>query len=167
MNGFGVPDCPDCDRNLKHVHPIGEDAAAPAAIARLADSMFGDFVSVYSRRQAIEDGVLVDVSATAREAGFKYPVALTRALWDGYVRPGEGLEGHGQSESGRLWDVLTILRTAIRLHRGGPTLLFDVLFLMAEPGGAAARSRLVRLKSVIGPGDTPAPVITLMLPDED
>ena len=34
-----------------------------------------------SRAQAIEDGVLVDVSDIAKEAGFRYPVALTSALW--------------------------------------------------------------------------------------
>ena len=35
----------------------------------------------YSRADAIRDGVLIDVSAVAREAGFKYPVALTAAAW--------------------------------------------------------------------------------------
>jgi hypothetical protein len=33
----------------------------------------------YTRTDALRDGVLIDVSATAREAGFKYPVALTAA----------------------------------------------------------------------------------------
>ena len=37
--------------------------------------------STYSRAQAIEDGILVDVSDTAREAGFTIPVALTRTVW--------------------------------------------------------------------------------------
>jgi Family of unknown function (DUF6573) len=40
-----------------------------------------DFVHRYTRAQAIEDGVLIDVSATAREAGIRYPVALTSAVW--------------------------------------------------------------------------------------
>ena len=38
-----------------------------------------DVVSAYSRAQAIEDGVLVDVSQTAKEAGIKYPTAVTHA----------------------------------------------------------------------------------------
>ena len=46
-----------------------------------------DLVFSYSRRQALEDGVLVDVSEMAREAGFRYPVAITRAVWDGVVTP--------------------------------------------------------------------------------
>jgi hypothetical protein len=35
----------------------------------------------YLRKQAIEDGVLLDVSTMGREAGFRYPVALTQAVW--------------------------------------------------------------------------------------
>jgi hypothetical protein len=40
-----------------------------------------DLIHRYSRTDAIRDGVLIDVSAVAREAGFKYPVALTVAAW--------------------------------------------------------------------------------------
>jgi len=36
-------------------------------------------VSIYTRKQAISDGVLVDVTDMAKEAGIKYPVALTAA----------------------------------------------------------------------------------------
>ncbi len=39
---------------------------------------FGPVVFSYTRRQATADGVLVDVSGTAREAGFRIPVALSR-----------------------------------------------------------------------------------------
>ena len=38
-------------------------------------------ISAYSRNQAIDDGFLVDVSDTAREAGFSIPVALTRTAY--------------------------------------------------------------------------------------
>ena len=36
---------------------------------------FDPVISVYTRAQAIEDGIIVDVSETAREAGFNIPVA--------------------------------------------------------------------------------------------
>jgi hypothetical protein len=38
-----------------------------------------------SRADAIADGVLIDVSENAKEAGFRYPVVLTRAVWERYV----------------------------------------------------------------------------------
>jgi hypothetical protein len=40
-----------------------------------------DLIHRYSRADALRDGVLIDVSATAWEAGFRYPVALTAAAW--------------------------------------------------------------------------------------
>ena len=40
-----------------------------------------DLIHSYTRQQAIEDGVLMDVSETAKEAGVRFPVALTRAVW--------------------------------------------------------------------------------------
>ena len=41
------------------------------------ESFFGDIISTYTRAQAIKDGVLIDVSSTAKEAGFEWPVAIT------------------------------------------------------------------------------------------
>ena len=36
-----------------------------------------DVIHRYTRAQAIEDGTLVDVTETAREAGWRFPVATT------------------------------------------------------------------------------------------
>jgi hypothetical protein len=48
-----------------------------------------EIISRYSRADAIRDGVLIDVSAVAREAGIRYPVALTCAVWEQCAsRPG-------------------------------------------------------------------------------
>src|ERR1019366_7436165 len=41
------------------------------------DPVFGDVIYSYTRKQAIEDGVLVDITEMAKEAGIKYPVAIT------------------------------------------------------------------------------------------
>lgn len=40
-----------------------------------------DLIHRYTRAEALRDGVLIDVSQTARDAGFRYPVALTAAAW--------------------------------------------------------------------------------------
>jgi hypothetical protein len=48
--------------------------------------------------------LLIDVSAVAREAGLRYPVALTSAAWGRCVTVPPGVEC--QDEAGRLWDVL-------------------------------------------------------------
>jgi len=122
-----------------------------------------DLVFSYSRRQALEDGVLVDVSEMAREAGFRYPVAVTRAVWDGVVTPDAESRALGQSEAGRLWDVLTVLRVAIRRSKGpAQTLEFQVIVIQH-----GADRRIVTLKAVCGPADDWSPCVTVMLPAED
>jgi uncharacterized protein DUF6573 len=59
-------------------------------------------ISVYTREQAIADGVLMDVSDMAKEAGFKWPVAVTLAVWNKVVIPTPHDERDGQSKEGRL-----------------------------------------------------------------
>ena len=46
-----------------------------------------DVIFSYTRSQAIEDGVLVDLSEWARETGFRFPVACTRAVWERCIVP--------------------------------------------------------------------------------
>lgn len=126
---------------------------------------YDDFqiIHAYSRRQAIEDGVLVDVSNTAKEYGFKIPVAITRNLLYSYIDPSEACGKVGQSLSGRLIDVLTVLYFEARRAKGS-RLTFKVAFLMdAETG----RSETVNLLAIVGPGDEGEPVLTIMLPEDE
>ena len=133
-----------------------------------------ELISSYTRAQAIEDGVLVDISSTARQAGIKFPVAITRTAWGKYVELPEGYKGC-QDESGRLWDVVWMLRFAIRrLPPGEDTLLYRLHVRRVKCVGDAwvdtsgeTTPPLVTLKAVCGPGDDAEPVITVMLPDED
>ena len=54
-----------------------------------------EIIDSYTRKQAIADGVLIDVTETASEAGFRIPVALTRAVWADYVAVPEVYVGCG------------------------------------------------------------------------
>ena len=121
-----------------------------------------EIIYAYTRAQAIEDGVLIDVSSVAKEAGIKFPVALTSTVWGEYVEVPEGVSC--QDERGRLWDILWMLRCNAR--RGGDTLFFK-LYVRNHNRERLNSRDLVTLKAVCGPGDTPEPVITIMLPDED
>ncbi len=124
-------------------------------------SPFGEVISTYTRQQAIEDGVLIDVSNTAKEAGIVYPTTLTRGVWGEYVKVPEVVSGL-QDEQGRLWDILWMLRFNIKKGRAGPELLYK-LSVLNEP----QKPKTVRLKALCGPGDDADPVITIMLPHED
>ncbi|WP_437625991.1 DUF6573 family protein [Sorangium sp. So ce1151] len=116
-----------------------------------------DFIHSYSRKQAIEDGVLVNVTSLAKEAGFKVPVALTAAL-RARLQPSERDAQMGQSFDGRLWDVLMVLRSCAG---DSDTVFFDVV--VAEED----KQCTVHLKAIVGPGDDADPVITIMFQNED
>ncbi len=137
--------------------------ATPAPAPLTMTELFGDVIHSYSRAQAIEDGVLVDVTETASEAGFRFPVALTRAVFDAYVTIPAGVRL--QDEAGRLWDILSMGRFAIQRSRTGGT---DLLFGVHVRNDNRDRTPPLRtLKLVCGPGDTAEPVITIMMRDED
>ena len=114
----------------------------------------------YTRAQAIADGVLMDVTATAKEAGYRYPVAVTAAVWAEYVAVPEAVSE--QDEAGRLWDILWMLRYGISKSGPQSEIKFVVLVQNYERG-----PQQVTLKGICGPGDDGEPVITILLPDED
>jgi hypothetical protein len=122
-----------------------------------------EIIYAYTRAQAIDDGELLDVSETAREAGIKFPVAVTRAVWVKYVEVPEGVTC--QDERGRLWDILWMFRCAAAKF-DGDTLLFK-LYVRNHNRERLDRRDLVTLKALCGPGDDAEPVITIMLPEED
>jgi hypothetical protein len=121
-----------------------------------------DLIHRYSRADALRDGVLVDVSQAAREAGIRYPVALTRAVWERCVAVPPCV--CCQDEAGRLWDVVWLLRLAVGRRSGGPEVRFGVHVRSDNREGTPP---LVRLKALCGPGDDGSPCLTVLLPDED
>lgn len=126
-----------------------------------------DLIYSYSRKQALEDGVLLDATLVARKAGFRIPVALTSAAWVDCVAWSESDAARGalgQSERGRLWDVVWMAAHAARVHRasGRSRVPFTV---MRIPRGSR-RAERVELVVHVGPGDDAEPVATVMLPLE-
>jgi hypothetical protein len=120
-----------------------------------------DLVFGYTRSQAIEDGVLVDVTTTAREAAINHPVAVSQAVWCRCVEVPDGVQG--QDEAGRLWDVLWMLRDAIGRAKPGTRIILYQVSVRNDN----RRARAVTLKAVCGPADDGSPCITVLLPEED
>ena len=129
--------------------------------------MFGDFIHKYTRAQAIADGVLVDVTETANESGFRWPVAITSTVWEDCVAWSEEdseRQVH-QTESGRLWDVLFMAFAAISKSRNDSVLIYELGRVPRD--GKSIKPQVTKLKLVAGPGDTAEPVITIMQIHED
>jgi hypothetical protein len=133
------------------------------------ESPFGPVIYAYTRAQAVADGVQVDVTKTAKEAGISIPVFLTRTVFDAYVAVPDGVEC--QDEAGRLWDIVWMLRFAILRSRshtkaGAACTRVPVALYVRNDN---RKAKLVKLIAQCGPLDIddPQPAITVMLPDED
>lgn len=127
------------------------------------ESPFGEIIYSYTRTQAIADGFQVDVSKVAAEAGVRFPVFLTRTVFDAYVTVPPNVAG--QDEAGRLWDIVWMLRFAIQRSRPGCDRLPLALYVRNHNRAA----KLVKLIATCGPLDihAPRPAITVMMPNED
>jgi hypothetical protein len=125
--------------------------------------VFGDPICIYSRAQAIADGVLVDLSAWGGPGpqgmlgGFIIPVAVTKAVWDDIQAVPAG---SCQDVRGRAHDVLWMARLAVGSHTRASEIRYQVYLQVG-------RKKLQTYKVVIGPGDDSQPVLTIMNPDED
>ena len=127
------------------------------------ESPFGEIIYAYTRKQAVADGVQVDVTPTAQEAGIKFPVFITRGVFEAYVAVPEGVTG--QDEAGRLWDIVWMLRYAIQRSRPG-TDRVPVALYVRNDNRAPKLVKLIAVCSALDM-DAPQPAITVMLPDED
>ena len=121
----------------------------------LTREIFGGLIYSYSRADALRDGVLVDVSERAKRAGIKYPTACTAGVWAliDCLPESDTDTLAGIVRDVRAEEVLRVMLAAIRQAHGTDRVAFDAL-------GAA-------LWAQCGPGDTAAPVITIMLEGED
>ena len=129
----------------------------------------GEPAMSYTRAQAIADGVLIDVTESAVQAGFTLPVALSRAVWDDAVAwtDQDCRRQVIQDEAGRLWDLLWVLRCRSLVKREAPTreLWFEVYRVPRD-----MKSRLPKpasFKALIHPGDGGEAVITVLRPGEE
>ena len=119
------------------------------------ENPFGETVYSYSRAQAIEDGVLVDLSQVdSIQQHWKHPFACTSTVW---ALIEEALKQPGQDLAGICHDISWMAMIAIRRTPANSQTLFKVIITGTKH----------TLKLHIGPGDTADPVLTLMLPNED
>ena len=123
---------------------------------------FGNVIFSYTQKQAIADGVLIDVTAAASARGFKLHTVVTDSLFNRYVTPPEGLIGEGQTIEGRLHDLLSMAFFAAKRNPRNSRAEFTVLFLM-RPG----HREEIDVVLDVGPGDDREPVVTIMLPGDD
>ena len=150
------------DQNINPEEALAAVFGEPKQIAE-GITAFGDVVYSYTRAQAVADGVQVEVTKTAQEAGIRFPVFLTRTVFDAYVAVPPNVSG--QDEAGRLWDIVWMTRFAILRAKPGVDRIPVALYVRNDNRAA----KLIKLVAVAGPLDIddPQPAITVMMPDED
>jgi hypothetical protein len=136
----------------------------------------------YTRAQAIADGVLVDVTETAEEVGFRHPVAITEPLHN-RLTPTKADQAIGQDYDGRLWDALWLAAFTIKLEdpsaslpglaaragragSGMDTVSFTVELQEVDVKSGQPKKVNLRLRAVCGLGDEGDPVVTIGFPED-
>ena len=106
------------------------------------DDIFGETVFSYSRKEAIEDEILVDISSLAKSVGFKIHTAITKTLF---------------SDIDTEEQLPVLLRTFFekikRCQGTGEMMSTDTL---------NTDGKVVTVYLHVGPGDHAEPVLTLM-----
>lgn len=113
-----------------------------------------EVVSTYTRAEALADGSLIDQSEVAKEAGFKYPLAITSGL-HGVIQ--KAIKDGADTIDWIMWDILTMFKIAIKKDGGSDKVWFQF----------SLQGKIIDLWSVINGGDDGKPVITIMLTTED
>ena len=128
--------------------------------------LFGSIIYAYTRTQALSEGILVDVTETSKEVGFKLPVAITEALHN-RLTPAKADASLGQEYDGRLWDALWLAAFTIKLaDRSRDTVTFTLEQQEVEVKNGQPQKVELRLRAVCGSGDEGEPVITIGFPED-
>lgn len=120
-----------------------------------------NFFNALTRQQAMNDGLLIDVSTIANKIGFKVPVALSKSAWNKVMSP----LTTDQQKNDYLKMLLKELFSGLKV----------ISIVLAEPSNTYhfsapahfSRARAVKLKSITGVGDLDTSVITIILAGED
>lgn len=141
--------------------------------APATDDFWGEPIHVHTREQAIADGQLIDHSDLAREYGIKWPVALTAAAHADLVAWDEAAQQKDmcQDETGRAWDVLTILKFSLQrlctqAQQDGSARIETHLYRVPATG-ESVEAEPAPMSLHLGMDEHGAPCLTVMLPSED
>jgi hypothetical protein len=124
---------------------------------------FGQPISIYTRAQAIADGVLVDLMQGEMQEvcrqHYKFPIACTAAVFS-IMEKAVNNPRYGNDYAGILHDMLWMSKAMGRALDDS-----TVVFRCIVQG--AGRSKYHDFKIQVHPGDQGEPVITILLPEED
>jgi hypothetical protein len=126
------------------------------------DDVFGDPIYVYTRKEAIEDGVLIDLTENFPDIckAYKWPVACTAGVW-AIIERATNKKTSTSDLSGVVHDVIWMSQRYQSQRYQTKKWETGAMFLVK------IGRKNHTFKIVSGPGDNAEPVLTIMLPEED
>ncbi len=115
---------------------------------------------LYSRAQAIRDGMLIDVTPLAREVGFRDAVSFTRRA---LIQSTGGRSADQPDFDARL---LLLLFSAVSALRAQSHRRLTEIHFTAHPAAGPDHGPAVALKIIAGPGDRGETVLTILSVDD-
>ena len=139
------------------------------AISTLTSTETSTLPSGYSgynglRQDAIDLGRIIDVSEIADKAGFRWPVAVTKAVYDATVRfvCGDDPDLYVDAERERLIDLMRSCARTVRDKRPETSTMSFSVVRTSNDTGLPVR---VNMQIVAHLGDEGEPVLTITLID--
>lgn len=114
-----------------------------------------------NRQQAIQAGILIDVSSAAQKLGLTFPVTVTKPLWEIGIAPSDSVSEEEKAQ--RLRDVLMAFRLRIASQTTLSPLI-DFPAMLSMPPGEIPQP--VPLFALIQPDEQNRASATLLLPNE-
>lgn len=110
-----------------------------------------------ARRDAIDDGDLIEITRMGRDIGITFPLAVSARAAQSMV-PFPNIPQETVTEN--LWDTLHAFRDKARMTNAEE---FEFQASLYQNGLVPT----ITFKAAVSPGDDGEPVITIMMPDED
>jgi hypothetical protein len=119
-----------------------------------------EVIHTYTRKQALEDGMLVDLNQwiPVKESGYKCPVVCTAEVF-AIIEAAVNNEKFHNDYKGVIWDILLMSRVN-KTEKWETGCKFQVKII------GAGRIQFYTFKIECGPGDDAEPVLTVMQPQK-
>ena len=119
-------------------------------------------IHTYSRAQAIEDGVLIDVTKQAKDIGIRFPTALTAGVWAEAVAAPIGSE-----LANDIWEISRVNELLEMAMMELETLSTKCVRFVYHVAITLDDSKRIEFRATVSLGDDGRHVLTVMLPHED
>jgi len=126
----------------------------------MSNALEDNIISTYTKQDAIDDGIFIDITEQASKAGFKIPVAITKNLFSTFISSAKSDEVEAEADTNKRLDVFLkqMYQECLTANRNN-SILTAKIYLDNK------RAVVWAVIEGTSPSD-PRPTITIMLPED-